>query len=238
MNKKLKILISTLVFALLTGSLITGFYYFQKYQQTKNPQAAADKEIKMMVARVGKLMVLPQDETPTLATIYDKEKLQNQPFFAQAKNGDKILIYTKNQKAILYDPKANKILEVSSLNIEIATPTPLPAAENQYRPVKVALYNSTNTAGLTKKAEQLLVESNFNTEVIFRGNSRGSYPKTLLINFNGQENEIITKLQELFAAEKADLPAQEEEPPAQDGQKAEVLLILGQDYADSFLNQN
>ena len=69
-----------------------------------------------MVA-VSKLMVLPTDETPTMATVSDPEKLKNQAFFVNAKVGDKVLIYTKARKAILFSPSQNKIIEVSPLNV-------------------------------------------------------------------------------------------------------------------------
>jgi hypothetical protein len=52
-----------------------------------------------------------------VATVSDPEKLKEQPFFTQAKKGDKLLIYAKARKAILYDPAINKIIEVSTLNI-------------------------------------------------------------------------------------------------------------------------
>jgi hypothetical protein len=69
------------------------------------------------VAAVGKLIVLPTDEQPTLATVVDPSKLKNQPFFAQAQKGDQVLIYTNARKAILYSPTANKIVEVAPLII-------------------------------------------------------------------------------------------------------------------------
>lgn len=76
------------------------------------------EEVEGLVEAVGKLIVLPQGEDPTVASVSDPEKLKDQPFFVNAKIGDKVLIYTKARKAYLYDPKQNKLLEVAPLTVE------------------------------------------------------------------------------------------------------------------------
>jgi len=89
-------------------------------------QAETDRE----VSEIGKLIALPTDEKPTVATVTDVDKVKDQPFFKNAKNGDKVLIYTKAQKAILYRPSENRIIEVGAVNINNqqpeASPTPSP----------------------------------------------------------------------------------------------------------------
>lgn len=109
-----------LIFA---GAAVYFFLQFKELQ--KNPQKLAQQEVQELVSKVSKLIVLPEGETPTVATVTDPEKLKDQPFFAKAKNGDKVLIYTKAKKAILYDPVANKIVEVAPVNI--GTPQQQPA---------------------------------------------------------------------------------------------------------------
>ena len=95
-----------------------AYYYYSKLSALKtNPQKTSQQETKELVDRVAKLITLPADEVPTVATVSDPEKLKDQPFFAHAKKGDKVLIYSKAKKAILYDPVANKIVEVAPLNI-------------------------------------------------------------------------------------------------------------------------
>jgi hypothetical protein len=73
-------------------------------------------EVTKLVEVVGKLMILP-DETPIVATVVDLAKLKNQVFFESAKYGDKILIYPRAQKIILYNPKSNKIVGLAPFNI-------------------------------------------------------------------------------------------------------------------------
>lgn len=123
-----------IVIGLLIGAvlaLIPSYYFYNKYQQVqkliKNPQQAAKQEVASTVAKLGKLMDLPKDETPTIATVTDKNKLKEQPFFAKAQNGDKVVLYIKAKKAILFREKDNKIIEVAPINIErnlSGTPAP------------------------------------------------------------------------------------------------------------------
>ncbi len=76
------------------------------------------EDIQTLLTKVSKIMVLPADETPEVITISDTELLKSHPFFSQAKIGDKVLIYTKLKKAILYDPVNHKIVDITLLNIE------------------------------------------------------------------------------------------------------------------------
>lgn len=115
----------TVVVLLLLGSAGTAVYFYKQFSNLKkNPNKVAVDESKSIIDAVGKLIVLPSGEQPTLATVTDPEKLKDQPFFASAKKGDKVLIYTNAKKAILYDPAENKIVEVAPINIGASATTP------------------------------------------------------------------------------------------------------------------
>ncbi|RWZ78146.1 MAG: hypothetical protein EOT04_02705 [Candidatus Chaera renei] len=115
---------------LLLGALGGTWYFYNKYQQLrKNPSAAVQADTKALVDRVGKLMELPTGETPTIATIQDKDKLKDQPFFKDAQNGDKILIYAQAKKAIIFRESNNKIINVGPIAInDTSQTTPPPSA--------------------------------------------------------------------------------------------------------------
>jgi hypothetical protein len=81
-----------------------------------DPQKAAQLEADRITAELRNLIELP-DETPTVATVVDVEKLSDQPFFANAQNGDKVLLFPENKKAILYRPSTKKIVEVAPINL-------------------------------------------------------------------------------------------------------------------------
>ena len=77
----------------------------------QNTDAAAQSA--SVVSAVSRLILLPENETPTVAEVTDVNALKDQPFFAKAKVGDQVLIYAQAGRAYLFDPKANKVLEVA-----------------------------------------------------------------------------------------------------------------------------
>ncbi len=110
----LRSVIVLLLLIILAGGV---YIYMKREQKSETPDQVAQDEITSVIQSVGKLIVLPQDEVPTLATVADPQKLQGQTFFAAATKGDKVLIYTKAKKAILYNPTKNIIVEVAPLNL-------------------------------------------------------------------------------------------------------------------------
>lgn len=109
---------------------IGGYVYFKSSAQVKRASTAQPAvpldQNKALVIEVGKLMELPTDENPQIATVADITKLSSQPFFKKAKNGDKVLIYATARKAILYDPDTKKILDVAPINTGTPSASPKP----------------------------------------------------------------------------------------------------------------
>src|SRR3989338_9841071 len=112
-------------------ALGSTFYFYSEYSALKNPDKSTQEETAKLIAQVGKLMVLPEGETPTAATVSDPEKLKSQPFFAKAKKGDRVLIYANARKALLYDPESNRIVEVAPINIGQPTGESTPPAPEE-----------------------------------------------------------------------------------------------------------
>lgn len=123
MKSLTSVIIGVLTLATIGAGGAAAYFY---NQLQVDPEAQVQEEVDQLVERVGKLFVLPEDERPTVATISDIERLREQPFFARGKNGDRVLIYTSARKAILYDPVANKIVEVAPLNIGTGEEIPPP----------------------------------------------------------------------------------------------------------------
>lgn len=117
MSSKIATIIAVLAIA------AAGYFYYELYTLKQDPNAQARKEVNSLVAKVSKLVVLPEGETPTVATVSDAEALKTQPFFKNAKQGDKVLIFAQARKAILYSVEMNKIIEVAPLNIGEAAPS-------------------------------------------------------------------------------------------------------------------
>ncbi len=97
--------------------VLAVYFYLQVRDLKKNPNIVAQKEVANLVTKVGRLVVLPEGETPTVATVSDPEALKDQAFFANAVKGDKVLIYAESKKAYLYSVDMDKIIDVAPLNI-------------------------------------------------------------------------------------------------------------------------
>lgn len=81
-----------------------------------NPQSVVQKQTQQLITRVGHLITLPASETPTVAEVSNAAQAKQQSsFFANAQNGDRVLMYVKAGEAILYRPSTNKIILVAPL---------------------------------------------------------------------------------------------------------------------------
>lgn len=109
-SKKAKIILASVLLTLVLASGGVGFWQYKKYS---SPQMQNERDVQETITKIGKLFALPEDEAPTLATVTDKEKIKDQPFFLRAENGDKVLFYTRFGRAILYRPSEDKIIDVT-----------------------------------------------------------------------------------------------------------------------------
>jgi len=107
-----------ILFILFIGSLgVAGYFFWQWHTLKNNPNAVTETQNQDLIEEVGRMILLPEGEQPTIATVTDPSKLADQQFFANAKTGDKVLVFSLAKKAILYDPVAHKIIEVGPVNV-------------------------------------------------------------------------------------------------------------------------
>lgn len=117
--KKKTLLTSNRIIAVMAVLLIlvgSSAYYFYK-KATFDPQKQAQKELEIALESVGRHIMLPKDEIPSLATISDPAQLKGQAFFVNAQKGDQVLIFPTSKKAILYSPSLDKLIEVAPVNL-------------------------------------------------------------------------------------------------------------------------
>lgn len=174
-------------------------------------------EVQQLVDAVGKLMILPQDEQPTVATVTDLEKLKGQPFFAQAQVGDKVLIYTAAAKAILYRPSENKIIELAPLSVGAG------ATGSQTANLSIEIRNGSGTPGVANIWKQKLAgKTQFS--VTKTGNAaNGNYAKSVIVNLtNGTKQGFIDQLQQITGADVVTAL-----PGGEGKSSADVILIVG-----------
>ncbi len=215
---------------LVLGGVLTVVAYkvkpslFARWIGAPSQNAAAQKDAQNLVDEVGKYIDLPGDETPTIATVSDAEKLKGQAFFAKAQNGDKVMFYTKAKKAFLYRPSTKKIIDVAPLSVGqnptdtasgSATPQATPA------PAKVSLLNGSAVTGLTTTAERKL-KTVAGIVVSGKGNAKSTtYTKTTVINVKNVKADLVAKVATAVGGTVDSLPAGETAPV-----DADIVVIL------------
>jgi len=227
-NKNIQYVIGAVI---VIAALVPSVYFYTQYQQAQsrltNPNLFAAEETKKYISQVSKLMMLPTGETPTLATVNDKDKLKNQPFFANTENGDKVLIYTNAKKAILFRPSLNKIIDVAPINVN-PTASESAAQNNASKTVtiKFTLRNGTNVVGLTKTFETELTGKVANAEIVDRDNAKSKdFTKSFLIDIKGTKGAQASQLATQLGLTVSPLPNGESTP------SGDFLIILGADKA-------
>ena len=111
-------LIITILFVLLVAAV--AYLFWQNYQlrspdyQSKLQAQVNDK----LVQEVSSIVLLPEDEEPTIASITNADELRsaNQEFYQDAQNGDKILFYSS--RAIIYRESEGKIINLAPVTID------------------------------------------------------------------------------------------------------------------------
>ena len=207
----------------LLAAIGLAFYFYFQYQQTQiqlNRTTQSDQQAALM-HEVGKLIVLPSGEQPEIATVSDINKLKGQSFFVHARNGDKVLIYSKAQEAILFDPLEDKIVEVGPITMTQVTPTL--AVTPTSAPVNVALYNGTTTIGLTTTAARELEQKMPDVTVVARTNAeKSSYTSTIVIDQTGKNASTAASIAKVLDGMVGKLPTGESKAP-----NADILVVLG-----------
>jgi len=121
-NKVWKKLAVVVIIAIFAGLFYGYIHTRSQLEAAKNPSGnTGNSESLQLQDKIGRLAALPTGETPTIATVNDASKLKSQAFFANSKNGDKVLIFTKSGKAVLYRPSTNQIVEYSTVNLSGGT---------------------------------------------------------------------------------------------------------------------
>ena len=92
---------------------MTGWLQEMQFNTTTKNQETADQ----IIRDVRKLIDIPEDIDPTVATIIDIELLREKnPFYAKAENGDHLIVTPT--RAILYSSVTRRIIDVVPVNLE------------------------------------------------------------------------------------------------------------------------
>lgn len=229
---------------LLVGLVILGLglgcvALYISYSRARNELNTVSQNARIvstdLLTNVEMLAEVPEDEIPTVATITDVKKLEGQRFFERAENGDKLLIYQKSKRAILYRPSSNKIVE--AMRVGLGNLENLQEGSNasdevvqSVEPikVKVAVYNSTAVAGLagslSERIEQEFSAEDFETEIVDVGDAVGTYAEgfVVVLGDNTELQAYAEDLAKYLNIEVSTLPNTEETP------EADIVVFIGQ----------
>jgi len=222
------------IIILIMGLLILGgggYFGYKKGLFNKiNVIKKKENEVEVIMERISKVFLLP-GEIPTVATISDKEKLKGQAFFDKAENGDKLLLFTNSNLAILYRDSIKKIIEISQISVANnpaieaePTITPTTMVEKEDIKIKIALYNGSQKIGQTTKFEKEILDKIGDFEVIKKVDAKNNYEKNLVIDISGNYTEVAKSLAQNIGGEVALLPEGEDKP------EADLLIIVGKNW--------
>ena len=156
-----------------------------------------------------------------VAIIDNAQILRTHPFFANVHNGDKLLIYKEDEKAVLFRPLTNEVIAFAPLD---AVPSTSYLQIEGY-PV-VALRNGMGTPYDMKTFEAELTYIEPKSVVVDNEDAaRSDYKKSLLVDVVGDKKDEAQALAYKLRLTISDLPAGEFRPPA----GVDFLVILGRD---------
>ncbi|NTV30962.1 LytR C-terminal domain-containing protein [candidate division WWE3 bacterium] len=220
------LVITILSIALLASLGAAGFFYMRYQESIKNNAQAEVQDLKVKLATH---MVLPAEE-PTLATVTDKSKLEGQPFFQGAENGDKVFIFTQARRAVLYRPASDRIIDVVPVNIsQPVNPANQdgiqqdPKSNEQgstqgaktEKKTTVSILNTTDRQGVAAEINQLIANGNVGeVNPVINESYKGNryYDQTIVVSMNENSRSVAEKIAKVLGAQIAKLPAEESNP--------------------------
>jgi hypothetical protein len=194
----------------------------------------SSEETVKILAKVKTHLVLPDEEPKVISLVNIDLLKKDQPFFALAKDGDKLLIYSK--KVILYDPVIDRIVDIAQIRISppaaiqpslkpsVIPPTSPPSSTPtvEVKKYKVSLYLTPDSADSEKKARGAISKlSQFEIAGTAK-TKKSNYQNNIVVNLKGVKSDVATSLAEVLSATVADLP-KEESPPTLD---RDFLVII------------
>lgn len=231
------------------GLISVGAYHYQSMRkeleklkaQAPTSSSLSEERQRELLSEVSARILLPQDETPTIAMVSDIDRLKDQPFFAGGQNGDVVLIYMNAKKAILYRPSEKKVVEVAPISLDNAdgmAQATVSGAMNQQKgnfaekgPIvsaqsfRFALRNGTPDNALTRMFEREMIKKFPNASVIERGNaSKRDYATSVIVDVSGTKSSDLRSIASALNLSPSSLP-DGEQPPT----NADFLIILGTD---------
>jgi hypothetical protein len=101
----------TLVILLVVALAASGFWFAQYRKALRNNPATQQQQL---VTQLSKLIEMPSGQ-PVITTVIDKSKLTNPTLASLAHNGDRLFIFTKSKRLVLYRPSDKKVVDMLTI---------------------------------------------------------------------------------------------------------------------------
>lgn len=208
-HTKLIISLIIILFILLLGGLAFSLKLYsdatKKIANLTSPKTAvlptpSEAEVKALIGKVGSHIILPKGD-PKIVTISNVDILKkDQPFFASAQNGQKLLVYP--DKVILYDPVMDKVVDIAAIRLNDASsppskspvsPTSPPSPTKNITKYKVLLLNGTKADTISPEILQKLNDRS-DIEIIVRTASSRDYRSTIITNISDRAQKVASDL--------------------------------------------
>lgn len=158
-----------------------------------------------IVIQINKELSIQGDGNPVILTVEDKNKA-TQPFLQQAVNGDKVLLYYKAKRAVLYRPSEKRV-------VHQGTYTPPDAkvfirkgtAENS--PVESVKNALKSVSDITIASEDMATKTD--------------YQGTVIVHVTDRYDEKVRELSDKLQAKIVRMPAGESFPDA------DIMILVG-----------
>ncbi|MBN1162123.1 hypothetical protein JXA34_00035 [Patescibacteria group bacterium] len=259
-DKRIKTAFLVLVL-LAAGGTAFWYFFYSKYETLQNeltsyknnPKLSAIKDKYDIIREVSEMVEVPSNEEPTVANISNVHRLQNQKFFENAQNGDKLVFYRDAKRAILYRPSTNKIIEIATVNVQEMDETVTestssvkgestniykidPSNEDTTPTVNISIYNGTRTvSGLAKKTE-LFLEKNvkeYKLQVAGMGDTSKVFDESIVVSLNEDTYGVAEDLADYLGATVTELPDSEGDL----GKGSDIVIIIGYTYNEAITTQ-
>lgn len=250
-----KHVINALLTTLLLAAICSTIYLYIELKEARelasSSQAVSAEEVAKITTEISKFMRLPDNEQPTVLTVNNVDQLKKQQqFFEHAKDGDKVLIYQQNRRAILYRPTDKKVIEVTPIAFndqqntqtsqqtqigqeEVNPPQPQVAGaasnnqQNQER-LQITVLNGTQDPQTTASAVSKIRASNGNININEAGNTSTQRNETIIILKESASRQERALAQDLVETLGGSIQTSVENEPGVQQSSTNIVVIVGQ----------
>lgn len=178
--------------------------------------SSENKDLSLAKTKVGKLMLLPTNEEPTLAEVTDNKTIKDAVLAKSSKNGDQILFYTKSRLVVVYRPSINKIVLAGDL---FADP-----AYSEADGATIVVMNGNNDDSKTQGIIADIKRIYPNSVVSFGGKTvRSDFPKTIVIDNTSKKDNFRAALIQDIKGNLGVVPLSETKTDS------DIMIIVGKD---------